>query len=66
MNKTNLTHQQSFTIVIFLYEVNMGSIGVTHSLHSVTLQTSRGSALQTLTLISLEMMNGCLEIRHTP
>ena len=34
MNKTNLTHQKSvtltFTRVISLYEVNLGSIGVTH------------------------------------
>ena len=51
MNKTNLTHQQSvtltFTRVIPLYEVNLGSISVTPCLHSVTLQTSRGSAMQT-------------------
>ena len=50
MNKTNLTHQKSvtltFTRVISLYEVNLGSIGVTHCLHSVTLQTSRDSAMQ--------------------
>ena len=57
MNKTNLTHQQSvtltFTRVISLYEVNLGSIGVTHCLHSVTLQTSRDSAMQSKSLFSL-------------